>query len=167
MARLRLVLIAVLVLAMGSCQMFKQQENFISFTWDGVQYLFTASADKADHPYAVGYYEGSNPPDDYVITGSATAEDAATTPNPTNTIVIDIGNDGDWYATATIYDSDGSDTYLFLSQIPDGMIDTFITNRDAVGEQFSGAMPGPFQGETPILENVIFSVERLPNELID
>jgi hypothetical protein len=168
MTRFRLLVIALLVLAIGSCQLIKN-ENFISFTLDGTQYVFTASAPSEsnpwaiDHPCAVGYFWGSNPPNEYVITGSATAEDAAAIPNPKNTIVIDIGNDGDWYATATIWNSDGESMWLFMSQIPAGMIDTFITNRDEVGEQFAGSMPGPF-GESSELKNIVFSVERLPNE---
>ena len=100
-------------------------------------------------------------PYSYEIWGSATAQDAL---DGTDTIRIEFGADGDWYASATIWDSDGTSTSLYLSQIPEGMMDSFIANRDAVGEQFAGVMPGPFQSETPVLENIIFSVERLPNE---
>ncbi len=49
-----LVVIAVVLVAVG-CSLLEQQENFISFTWDGMQYLFTASAGASDHPYAVGF----------------------------------------------------------------------------------------------------------------
>jgi len=160
MTRLRLLVAVVLVLAASSCQ-FVDQENFISFTWDGVQYYFTASDDDSGHPYAVGIAPVGQDPYEYQIWGSATAEDAQA---GTNTILIDIGADGDWYATATFWDSYGDSTWLYLSQIPEGMIDTFIANRDAIGEQFAGSMPGPFQGESPELKNIVFSVERLPNQ---
>ena len=161
MARIRLFLVAAFVLAMVGCPLLEQQENFISFSWDGVQYIFTASGDGSGHPYAVGFASEGQEPYAYEIWGSATAQDAL---DDTNTIRINFGVDGDWYASATIWDSYGDSTSLFLSQIPGGMIDSFIANRDAVGEQFAGAMPGPFQSETPVLENIIFSVERLPNE---
>ena len=161
MTRIRLFLVAAFVLAAVGCPLLEQQENFISFSWDGVQYFFTASADRADHPYAVGYANEGQEPYSYEIWGSATAADAL---DGTDTIRIELSADGDWYAAATIWDSYGNSTWLYLSQIPYGMLDTFIANRDAVGGQFTGTMPGPFQGETPVLENVIFSVERLPNE---
>lgn len=171
MARLRLLIALAFALALAGCPALEQPQNFISFTWDGVQYLFTASAATeaqpwaVDHPCAVGYIDGSNPPFEYVITGSATADDAEA---GTNTIVINFGQDGDWYATARFYDSEGTEVWMFLSQIPEGMFDAFISNRDAVGEQFAGSMPGPFDegGTTPVheLKNIIFSVERLPNQ---
>lgn len=165
MKRLRLFAVLAFSLLMAGCPALEQPQNFISFTWDGVQYLFTASAGDADHPHAIGYFDGANPPFEYVIRGSATPEDAEA---GTNTIVIDFGQDGDWYATATFYDSAGESVWMFLSQIPEGMLDTCISNRDAIGEQFSGAMPGPFDegGTTPIheLKNILFSVERLPDQ---
>lgn len=57
MARLRLLLIAALVLVMFGCALLEQQQNFISFTLDGVQHLFTASNDDSGHPVAIGYTE--------------------------------------------------------------------------------------------------------------
>jgi hypothetical protein len=173
MTRLRLLAIALLVLAISSCQ-FVNQENTISFALDGVQYTFTASAPSdgrpwaIDYPCAVGMSSGTNPPDEYMITGSATAADASAN---LNTIVIDIWRSGDWTAYASIYNSDGYSGNPFLSQIPEGMLDSFITNLDEIGEQFSGVMPGPFsytdaQQQNHTLENIIFSVERLPDELI-
>ena len=162
MARIRFILVAVIVLALGSCQLLKQQENFISFSWDGMQYIFAAGDSDSGNPYAVGYYSGPNPPTDYWIIGSASAADAA---EDFNTIKINLSQDGDWNASVYFYDSNGSETSFYLGQIPEGMIDSLIENRDAPGEQFAGAMPGPFQGgETPVLENIIFSVERLPDE---
>jgi len=168
MARLRILVIAALVLALGSCQVLEQQENFISFTWDGVQYLFTASAATegrpwaADHPYAVSYYWGANPPYAYMITGSAGSEDPQA---ETNTIQINIQrSDGAWNVDAYIWDSYGNSTWFDLGQIPDGMIDTAISGRDSIGGQFSGSMPGMFYEDGPsTLSNILFSVERLPN----
>ena len=55
MTRIRLFLTAAFVLAMVGCPLLEQQENFISFSWDGVQYIFTASSDNSGHPFAVGY----------------------------------------------------------------------------------------------------------------
>ncbi len=145
MARLRLLTVVAFVLVMVGCPLLEQQENFISFTWDGMQYLFTASAELADHPYAVGFAPEGQDPWEYEIRGSATAADAAA---GTNTIVIHFGADGDWYASAYLYEDDPQfSTSLYLGQIPDEWIDSLIANRDAVGEQFAGSMPGPFQGE--------------------
>jgi hypothetical protein len=168
MTRLRLLVVAILVLAVSSCQLIKN-ENFISFTLDGVQYFFTASAVEADHPYAIGYYLNSgDPAERYVIRGSATAAGASAMPNPKDTLEIGIGYEADWYMWASFYDSDGFRTDFNLPSVPYGMIDAFITNRNEVGEQFSGSLPGPFYGtETPALENIIFSVERLPDELYE
>jgi len=161
MTRLRLLVAAVLILAASSCQIV-DQESFISFTWNGVQYYFTASDDDSGHPYAVGYPD-SGEVGEYRMLASATAEDAAV---GTDTIIISFYSEGEywWYGQAELYDSFGQTTLIPLSDIPAGMMDTFITNRDAVGEQFSGSMPGPFQGESPELKNIVFSVERLPNE---
>jgi hypothetical protein len=164
MARLRFLLLAALALVMIGCTL-PPQENYISFTWDGMQYTFTASDDDSGNPYAVGRYSGANPPYRYIIQGSATAADAA---YGYNTIVIDIikSSGPEWGATVYFSDSVGDTTTFYLGTIPEGMIDSLITNRDAPGQQFAGAMPGPFQGgETPILENVIFSVYRLPDEI--
>ncbi|OHD75174.1 MAG: hypothetical protein A2177_06645 [Spirochaetes bacterium RBG_13_68_11] len=134
-----------------------------------MQYLFTASAVESDHPYAIGYYwDPGDPISEYIIRGSATAAGAAATPNPKDTLEIGIGYESDWYMWANFYDSDGGLTDFYLPNVPEGMIDTFIANRDAVGEQFAGSLPGPFYGgETPALENIIFSVERLPDEQIE
>jgi hypothetical protein len=167
MAKLRVFLIAALVLALGSCQ-FAEQENFITFTWDGVQYLFTASAATeshpwaVDHPYAVGYYWGSNPPYGYLITGSATGQDAQ---DGTDTIQIELSvSEGYWNVNVVIFDSSNDSTW-FYTRIPDGMMNNSITNLDAVGEQLSGTMPGVLYEEqgSSTLSNIIFSVERLPN----
>jgi hypothetical protein len=166
MARLRLLLVAVFILVMVGCPLLQQQENFISFTFDGVHYLFTAGAVEYGHPHAIGYYWlPGDPIGDYVIQGSATAAGAAAIPNPKDTLVIYMTNDGDWYLSARFYDSDGWSTDFYLPRVPEGMIETFVANRDAVGEQFAGSLPGPFYGvETPALEDIIFSVERLPDE---
>ena len=162
MARLRLFAVVALALVMTGCSLFRQQENFISFTWNGMQYLFTASAGPSDHPYAVGLASAGQDPWTYEIRGSATAADAAA---GTNTIVIRIGADGDWYASAYLYENDPQFyTSQFLGQIPGEWIDSLIANRDAVGEQFTGSMPGPFLGEVTVLENIVFSVERVPNQ---
>jgi hypothetical protein len=162
MTRFRLFIIALLVLAIGSCKLLNQQENFVSFTLDGTQYFFTASDDDSGHPYAVGYVEMGNVVE-YEIFASATSEAAAA---GTDTIIISFYPEGEfwWYGQAEIYDSLGEPTWISLSGIPAGMMDTFITNLDEVGEQFAGSMPGPFQGESPELKNIVFSVERLPNE---
>jgi hypothetical protein len=162
MARLRFILVAAFVLVMMGCPLLEQQENFISFTWDGVQYLFTASADRSDHPYAVGFAPAGEEPNRYEIWGSATSDDAIDEYN-TLQIVLDRSEDS-WWVWATLYDQYGNWTEFDATSISDGMIDTFITNRDAIGEQFAGSMPGPFQGESPELKDIIFSVERLPNE---
>jgi hypothetical protein len=168
MARLRFVAVVVLVLALGSCNLLQQQENFVSFTWDGVQYLFMASAVKADHPYAVGYYwQAGGPIRDYVIQGSASSEGAAAQPLEDTIWIGFHDNNEEWSARVYLYDSWGVSTYLDLGGIPLGMIDAFLTNRDEPGEQLSGSMPGPFQdGQmSHTLKNLIFSVERLPDEL--
>jgi hypothetical protein len=162
MARIRFILVAAAAIALAGCPLIEQQENLISFTWDGMQYLFTASAGPADHPHAEAYAWEGGDPYEYVIRGSATTADALA---GTNTIIIQIGNDGDWHVSAYLYEDDPQyPTSLYLGQIPEEWIDALIANRDAVGEQFAGSMPGPFQGETPVLENVVFSVERLPNQ---
>ena len=166
MARPRLLLIVLIALVMTGCSLFRQQENFISFTWDGMQYLFTASAGPSDHPYAVGYAAGVQDPTSYRIWGSATPEDAAAV---TNTIFIHLWLDtfnGVWAGEVLLYESAQFQyTYVPLNWIPEDWIDSLIANRDAVGEQFTGSMPGPFQGvETLVLENIVFSVERLANQ---
>jgi hypothetical protein len=162
MARVRFLAVVAFVLVMVGCPLL-QKENFISFTWDGMQYIFTASAGPSDHPYAVGFASEGQDPGEYEIRGSATPEDATA---GTNTIIIRIGADGDWYASAYLYEGDPQAyTSLFLGQIPEDWIDSLIANRDAAGEQFAGSMPGPFQGETPVLEDVVFSVERIPNQV--
>ncbi len=171
MTRLRLLVVAVLVLAASSCQ-FIEQENFISFTLDGVQYIFTVSAVESDHPYAIGYYSVvGEPVREYWISGSATAAGAAEQP-PEETLAIRIVKyEGEgWGVYPYFYDTWGQSPPYEDGWIPLGMIDTFIANRDAVGEQFTGSMPGPFSdGQmTSTLENIVFSVERLPDrQLID
>ena len=161
MARAPFLLIAVVGLALAGCPLLEQRENFISFTWDGKQYLFTASAGPADHPFAVGIAEEGLIPSTYMIRGSATPGDAAA---GTNTILIQFSADGDWYLSASLSENDPyNSTSVYLGQVPEDWIDSLIANRDVVGAQFAGSMPGPFQGETPVLENIMFSVERLPN----
>lgn len=174
MARLRLLIVLAFALVMAGCPMLEQQENFVSFTWDGVQYFFTASAATeaqpwaAEHPYAVGYIDGTSPPFEYVIKGSATSEGASADPLKDTLVIHLIDNVEQWSAWAYFYDSYGNSTMLDIGSIPSGMIDTFIVNRDAVGEQLAGSMPGPFDegGTTPIheLKDITFSVERLPNQ---
>ena len=169
MARIRFVLVAVIILALGSCQLLEQQDNYISFTLDGVQYTFTVSAVKSDHPYAIGYYwVQGGPVKGYTITGSSTAAGAAAEP-PEETLRISISDNSEgWSASAYFFDSWGSSMYFDLGWIPLGMMDSFITNRDEVGEQFAGSLPGPFSGgEVSELKNIIFSVERLPDELVE
>jgi len=162
MARLRLLAVVAFVLVMVGCPLLEQQENFISFTWDGIQYLFTVSAVASDHPHAIGFAPPGEDPYWYEIWGSATAEDAI---QGYNTILIVLDRSEDmWNVWATLYDSSGWGTEYDIPSIPDGMIDSFIVNRDSVGEQFAGSMPGPFTGNSPVLENIVFSVERLPNQ---
>lgn len=163
MARLRFVLIAVLVLAMGSCQLLEQQENFISFTLDGLRYLYTASDDVSVHPYAIGY-ESSGEVVRYEILGSATAVEAAA---GESTIVISLTHTRSiWDVEVTLYDGSGGQISFTVPDVDEDAIDSFIANRDVVGEQLTGAMPGPFSdGQmTRTLENIVFSAERLPNE---
>lgn len=164
MTRIRLFLVAAFVLAMVGCPLLEQQENFISFTVDGIQYLFTASADRSDHPYAIGFAPTGEDPYEYEIWGSATSDDAIDGYN-TFRIILDRSEDIYW-VYATLYDQYGNGTQFDIPSVSYGMIDSFIANRDAVGEQFAGSMPGPFSEDDgfSVLENVIFSVERLPNE---
>lgn len=161
MTRLRLLLAAAFVLVMAGCPFFNQQENFISFTLDGMQYFFTASNHESGNPYAVGYEESGSVVE-YKMLASATPEAAAA---GTDTIIIHFYPEGEywWFGEAELNDSFGQTTWISLGGIPSGMMDTFITNRDEVGEQFAGSMPGPF-GESPELKDIVFSVERLPNE---
>jgi hypothetical protein len=166
MARLRFFIMAALVLAMTGCQLLKQQENFISFTLDGLQYLYTASDDDSGHPYAIGY-ESSGEVVQYRILGSATAAEAVA---GDSTLVITLTHvRTSWGLTMTMYDGDGNPYSFTLPPLPsvhEDEIDSFIMNRNAVGEQVAGSIPGPFSdGQmTHTLENIVFSVERLPDE---
>jgi hypothetical protein len=162
MTRLRLLIIAALVLAISSCQLIKQ-ENMISFTLDGLQYLYAASADHSDHPYAVGY-ETSGEVVRYEIKGSATAAEAAV---DESTIVITLAHTRTiWAVQVVLYDGSGIGTLFNVPDVDEDAIDSFLANRDAVGDQLAGAMPGPFSdGQmTHTLTDIVFSVERLPNE---
>jgi hypothetical protein len=159
MARLKFVVIAAVVLLMVGCPLFEQQENFISFTWDGMQYLFTAGAGPTGNPCAVAYPKGQ-PAYEYIIRGSATPEEPFA---GTNTIVIDINANGDWAVNVDLFDDAGFLATRYLGTIPQDWIDNLIRNRDEAGAQFAGSIPGPSQGSAPFLENIVFSVERLPN----
>lgn len=165
MAHLRIIMaIAIVLVGVLSCSLFDQQENFISFTLDGVQYVFTESAGRSDHPNAFGAYQGTDPPYSYVIQGSATAEDAL---EGNNTMWISMQIEGDsWNVSVVVSDSSGGYRSFEIPDVPDGLIDAWIENRDAVGEQLKGSMPGPFMqvDGSSTLRDINFSVERLPNE---
>jgi hypothetical protein len=165
MARLRFILIAAFVLVMVGCPLFQQQENCISFTCDGIRYFYTASDDASGHAYAVGYYRPGYPVNMYVMSGSATSEASAA---GFDTLLVTMEHvENYWEPVITLYDGDGNLFFFDPPNVSEGAIDSFITNRDAVGGQFAGAMPGPFQDRqlTHTLENVVFSVERLPDEV--
>lgn len=162
MNRLRLFVAAALVLAVSSCQLVKQ-ENVISFTLDGLQYLYAAGAGRTDHPYAVGY-ESSGEVVRYEIRGSATAEEAAANESTLAITLVNVRSI--WGIEVLLYDGSGSTTLFTVPAVDEDAIDSFLVNRDEIGEQLAGAMPGPFSdGQmTHTLKDIIFSVERLPNE---
>ncbi len=166
MARLRLCAIVAIVLVLFGCSLLKPPENSISFTLNGIQYLFTESAGLSDRPYAVGYtQEGQEVPYRYAIRGSATAADAA---DGTNTFNMNIFSRGDWGISAYLVMNDlQTEIWFTIDPVPAAWIDTFITNRDDVGRQFTASMPGPFSDSSAAytLENVVISVERLPNKV--
>ncbi len=164
MARIRLCAIVAIVLALFGCSLLKPPENAISFTLNGIRYLFTESADLSDHPYAAGYTDvGQENPYRYEIQGSATAADAAA---GTDTLTLNITNRGDWGISARLVLVDPQTVIWFdIGTVPAAWIDTFITNRDDVGRQFTASMPGPFRdgSSSYTLEDVEVSVERLAN----
>ena len=160
MTRIRLFLAAAFVLAMVGCPLLEQQENFIAFTLDGMQYLYTASDDSSGHPVAVGLTD-SGVVEYYSIQGSATAAEAEIGESTLRITLYHVENY--WDVQVTLYDGEGNAYSFYPPNVHEDEIDSFIANRDAIGDQFAGSMPGPFQGETPVLENIIFSVERLPN----
>jgi hypothetical protein len=64
------------------------------------------------------------------------------------------------------YDGIGSPTSFSVPDIDEDAIDSFLANRDNIGEQLAGFMPGPSSdGQmTRTLKDIVFSVERLPDE---
>jgi hypothetical protein len=165
MARMRFVLVAVIVLALGSCQLLEQQENIVSFTLDGMQYIYTASDDSSGHPVAIGFTR-SGVVRYYSIRGSATAAEAEAGESTLRITLNHVENY--WDVLITLYDGEGNAYYFSPPNVHEDEIDSFIANRDVEGEQFAGSMPGPFSdGQmTHTLEDIIFSVERLPDRVM-
>ena len=165
MTRIRLFLAAVSVLAMVGCPLLERQENFIAFTLDGMQYVYTASDDSSGHPVAVGLTE-SGVVGYYSIRGSATAAEAEAGESTLRITLNHVENY--WDVLVTLYDGEGNAYYFYPPNVHEDEIDSFIANRDAVGEQFAGSMPGPFSdGQvTHTLEDIVFSVERLPDRVM-
>jgi len=165
MARIRFILVAAFVLAMVGCPLLEQQENFIAFTLDGMQYLYTTSDDSSGHPVAIGLTE-SGVVEYYSILGSATAAEAEAGESTLRITLHHVENY--WDVQVTLYDGEGNVNYFYPPNVHEDEIDSFIANRDVEGEQFAGSMPGPFSdGQmTHTLEDIVFSVERLPDRVM-
>jgi|WetSurMetagenome_2_1015567.scaffolds.fasta_scaffold320779_2 hypothetical protein len=165
MARIRLFLVAAFVLAMVGCPLLEQQENIVSFTLDGMQYIYTASDDSSGHPVAIGFTR-SGVVGYYSIQGSATAAEAEAGESTLRITLNHVENY--WDVQVNLYDGEGNAYYFYLPNVHEDEIDSFIANRDAEGEQFAGSMPGPFSDDpmTHTLEDIIFSVERLPDRIM-
>jgi hypothetical protein len=69
-----------------------------------------------------------------------------------------------WTVEVDRYDGDGNWSYFDLPNVHEDEIESFLQNRDQVGEQVTGSITGEFldNWESQSIANVIFSVERLP-----
>jgi hypothetical protein len=163
MARLRLLLLAAIVLVMVGCPLLEEglPANTISFTLDGAEYSYSASSGLSTHAWGRGVEWNSAPPDEYFITASLTEADALV---GINTIELQISSEGDYWLSVTVYDDEGTQFYFDLGSADHLLLAGIIRNLDEVGEQMQGAFLGPYEyvnGSTHILENILFSVERL------
>jgi hypothetical protein len=167
MVRLRLLLVVMFALAMVGCLPVDQglPENTISFTLDGVDCAWSASTGPATHAWGRGIVSGGPPPVEYAIRASASEADAEAGVN-TIYIWIYLELDGFWYINAYLFDADGLQSPYYLGAADGTLLADLVENLDAVGEQMQGAflVSGPFfNGALHTLENIVFSVERLPD----
>jgi len=165
MTRLRFILVASFILVLTGCPSFEGglPENTISFTFDGVDYQYSASSGSSTHAWGKGSgWEGS-PPSAYIITASATEADSLA---GKRTIEFSIGSEGDYWIDVYVYDADGTEHYFYLGNASRTLLEHLIANLDIEGEQMWGYFLQRYNDDAGehTLENISFSVERLPTE---
>lgn len=160
MTRLRLLAVVAFVLVMVGCPNLGVPENTISFTLDGVDYSYSASTGDVTHAWGQGNETGNQ----YYITASKSMGDADA---GTNTIVIDISSEGDYWIDAFVYDGSSNEMWFDLGSADRILLENTFRNLDDVGEQLQAVFWGPYEwgvAPTHTLENLVISVERLPNQ---
>ncbi|HSV92612.1 MAG TPA: hypothetical protein VLH81_06035, partial [Desulfobacterales bacterium] len=145
MTRVRLVLIAAIVLAMTACPNppldtgFPQ--NTIAFTLDEVDYQYSASTGLSTHGWGRGEGWGGPPPSYYILTASASEADAIAGHNTIELYFQDY--DGSWSLTAWYYDAAGYDMSFDLGTADFTLLQGIVRNLDEEGEQMQGGFLGP------------------------
>jgi hypothetical protein len=159
MARLRFFIVLAFVLAMVGCPNATLPENTISFTLDGVDYSYTASANQSTHAWGAGY---GDPPTQYSLTASKSEADAI---DPINTIRLTfLLTGGYWDLSADVFDAVGDVHTFDLGTADDILLHAIVKNLDTVGGQMQGAFLGDYEfvnSSTHTLTSIMFSVERL------